>query len=349
MEERFLKYIELLENNHSLTRDEYEFLLSSYSEETAKILAHKAFCISRKIFGESIYIRGLIEISNYCKNNCYYCGIQSANTGCVRYRLTRSDILNCCREGYTLGFRTYVLQGGEDKFFTDDRLCEIITTIKQEFPDCAITLSLGERTDKSYQLLRNAGADRYLLRHETADEHLYQVLHPSTMSWNNRMKCLSTLKDLGYQTGCGFMVGAPSQTLQSLAKDLKFIEKFKPHMCGIGPFIPHHATKYHDMPAGNVDFTCYLLSILRIMQPNILLPATTALASLDDTGQIKGILAGANVIMPNLSPTSVRKHYELYNHKAFTGTESAQSIQLLKQQLAQIGYSIKVCRGDAFS
>lgn len=347
MERNFISCLEKLEQEHSLETTEYQLLLEQYSEEHAAILAEHAVRLRTGIYGNNVYIRGLIEISNYCKNNCLYCGIQSSNHRCERYRLSPEQILECCQEGYTLGFRTFVLQGGEDNHFTDDILCSLISDIKQQFPDCAVTLSLGERPLESYRRLRAAGADRYLLRHETADEALYRRLHPDSMSWAHRMECLHHLKELGFQTGCGFMVGAPFQTLEHLSKDLKFIEEFRPHMCGIGPFIPHHATVFADKPAGGVDFTCYLLSIIRILQPEILLPATTALGTLDSHGQEKGILAGANVIMPNLSPLSVRRHYQLYDGKAFTGTESAQCKQELEQRMEQIGYRIIPHRGDA--
>ena len=287
-----------------------------------------------------------MEISNICKSDCLYCGIRRSNRRCERYRLTPEDILQCCREGYRLGFRTFVLQGGEDGIHTDEMLCQLISAIKGEFPQCALTLSLGERSKRSYQALFDAGADRYLLRHETADKAHYEKLHPAGQSFENRMACLRDLKQIGYQVGCGFMVGSPSQTPRELAKDLKFIEEFQPHMCGIGPFIPHGDTPFAGEPAGSVELSCYLLSIVRLIRPGVLLPATTALGTLDPTGREKGILAGANVVMPNLSPPAVRKKYMLYDNKVSDGAESAQCVAQLRQRMSAIGYEIVTDRGD---
>ena len=339
--------IERLSAEHSLTLDEYKTLVESYSEENAKVLADLAVSARKAAYSNKVFIRGLIEISNYCKNNCLYCGIRRDNRDCERYRLEKEEILSCCEEGYALGFRTFVMQGGEDAHYSDDYLCEIICEIKAKYPDCAITLSLGERSYESYKRLFDAGADRYLLRHETADAEHYARLHPKELSFDVRMKALNDLKEIGYQVGCGFMVGSPYQTSESIAKDLKFIEEFKPQMCGIGPFIPHKATPFANKKAGSVDFTCYLLSIIRLIHPNILLPATTALGSLEEMGREKGIMAGANVVMPNLSPYDNRKKYELYNNKLFGNAESAQAISELKRRMSYIGYEIVVDRGDA--
>lgn len=333
-------------NNHALSLEEYEYLIKNRNPEVVQYAKQKAVTIRKQIFGNKVYIRGLIEISNICKNDCLYCGIRCSNKTCERYRLSEEDILECCEEGYQLGFHTFVLQGGEDAYFSDDVLCHLLETMKSKYPDCAITLSLGERSKESYARLFQAGANRYLLRHETADQHHYQKLHPSYMSYENRMECLYTLKELGYQTGCGFMVGSPYQDEKMLAKDLKFIEEFHPQMCGIGPFIPHNATPFKDMRAGSVDLTCYLLSLIRLIYPPILLPSTTALGTIDTQGTEKGIQAGANVIMPNLSPLSVRKKYELYNHKKHTGEESAQNKNRLALKMKEIGYEIVTERGD---
>lgn len=338
--------IEKLDNFHSLTVEEYAFLINNYSREAAELLASKAVSARKEIYGDKVFIRGLVEISNICKNDCIYCGIRRSNTSCERYRLSAEQILGCCDEGYSLGFRTFVMQGGEDPFYSDEVLCGIITEIKRRYPDCAVTLSLGERSKESYQRLFDAGADRYLLRHETADKEHYGRLHPQDLSFDNRMECLRNLREIGFQTGCGFMVGSPYQTVECLAKDLKFIEEFQPDMCGIGPFIPHSATPFRDMPAGSVDLTCFLLSVIRLIKPNILLPATTALGSLEKGGREKGILAGANVIMPNLSPLSERKKYELYNNKLSSGNESAQEIKNLSNSMEKIGYRIVTERGD---
>ena len=338
--------IDKLEREHSLSLNEYEALISSYTDETAGYIAEKAVAARKAVYADSVYIRGLIEVSNICKNDCLYCGIRRSNRECERYRLTPEQILQCCREGYELGFRTFVMQGGEDAYFTDERLCALISDIKSAYPDCAVTLSLGERSRESYQRLFDAGADRYLLRHETADELHYSKLHPQELTLTNRIGCLRELKDIGFQVGCGFMVGSPFQTNETIAKDLKFIEEFKPDMCGIGPFIPHRDTPFRDHPAGSVDFTCYLLSIIRLIHPPVLLPATTALGTLEPNGREKGILAGANVVMPNLSPSDVRGKYELYNNKLSSGGESAQRIKELSDRMESIGYKIAMTRGD---
>ncbi len=338
--------IEKLDTLHSLSLEEFAFLINCYSKENALILAEKAVYTRRKVYGNKVFIRGLIEVSNICKNDCIYCGIRRSNTSCERYRLDAEQILECCDEGYSLGFRTFVMQGGEDPFYDDDMLCGIIGEIKKRYPDCAVTLSMGERSKESYQRLYDSGADRYLLRHETADKEHYGKLHPKEMSFDSRIECLKNLRKIGFQTGCGFMVGSPYQAVECIAKDLKFIEEFQPDMCGIGPFIPHSATPFADMPAGSVDLTCYLLSIIRLIKPNILLPATTALGSLERGGREKGILAGANVIMPNLSPMSERKKYALYNNKLSSGNESAQEIKNLAESMEAIGYRIVTERGD---
>jgi len=338
--------IEKLIREHSLSLAEYEQLIRLRSSETAALLAEHAVKVRTAIYGNSIYIRGLVEVSNICKNDCIYCGIRRSNANCMRYRLSPEDILDCCDEGYGLGFRTFVLQGGEDGYYTDELLCETLRSIKRKYPDCAVTLSLGERSRESYQALYDAGADRYLLRHETADRAHYEMLHPQQMSFENRMRCLQDLKEIGYQVGCGFMVGSPGQTVATLAKDLKFIEEFQPDMCGIGPFIPHKDTPFANETAGTLELTCYLLSIVRLIKPNLLLPSTTALGTIHPTGREQGILAGANVVMPNLSPTSVRKKYMLYNNKLSDGDESAQSLHSLKQRMSAIGYQVVTARGD---
>ena len=340
------KLIEKLEREHTLSLPEYRALLEGYTPENAALLAQKARAAREAVYGKDVYIRGLIEISNVCKNDCLYCGIRRSNTACSRYRLTPEEILECCEEGYRLGFRTFVWQGGEDPFFTDEVVCGLLRTVKERYPDCAVTLSLGERTRESYARLREAGADRYLLRHETADPDHYGQLHPPVLTLANRMECLRTLKELGYQVGCGFMVGSPHQTAEHLARDLKFIEEFQPDMCGIGPFIPHKDTPFRAEPAGTLEQTLYLLSILRLIQPNLLLPATTALGTIHPQGREQGILAGANVVMPNLSPHSVRKKYELYNNKISTGEESAQSKAMLEERMRSIGYRVVTARGD---
>lgn len=346
---KLIALIEKLEKEKSLSLAEYQYLIENRSEEAAELLAEKADKIRREIYGNAVFIRGLIEVSNFCKNDCLYCGIRRSNKNCDRYRLTKEEILECCAEGYGLGFRTFVLQGGEDAHFGDDILCDIVSEIKKNHPDCAVTLSLGERSEESYRKLKLAGADRYLLRHETADADHYARLHPQEMKFERRMKCLENLRKLGFQTGCGFMVGSPFQTTAMLAKDLKFIEEFKPDMCGIGPFIPHNETPFAKENAGSAELTCYLLSIIRLIHPPVLLPATTALGTIDGDGREKGILAGANVVMPNLSPGSVRKKYELYNNKLSDGDESAQSKENLAKRIKKIGYEIVTDRGDVYN
>ena len=300
----------------------------------------------REIYGDEVFVRGLIEFTNFCKNDCYYCGIRRSNREAIRYRLTADEILGCCREGYGLGFRTFVLQGGEDPFFTDEALCPIIAGIKNEFPDCAVTLSVGERPYESYKKLRDAGADRYLLRHETADPVHYGRLHPASLSSENRKKCLFDLKSLGYQVGSGFMVGSPYQTTENIVADLRFLQKLDPDMIGIGPFLSHSETPFADFENGTAALTIKLISILRLMFPRALIPATTALGTVDPRGREKGLMAGANVVMPNLSPVRVRKLYELYDNKICTGEESAQCVNCLRARVGSVGYRIVTDRGD---
>ena len=346
MTDKLFSLIETLAANHSLSLEDYEYLIENRCDEAARILANRAVSVRKEIYGNDVFVRGLIEVSNICKNDCLYCGIRRSNGNCDRYRLTPGQILECVDEGYAIGFRTFVIQSGEDGYFSDEILCDLITKIKEKYPECAVTLSLGERSYKSYKRLYDAGADRYLLRHETADEEHYGKIHPKEMSFDRRMRCLRDLREIGYQVGCGFMVGSPFQTNTTLAKDLKFIETFKPDMCGIGPFIPHKDTPFGDKASGTVELTCYLLSIIRLIYPPVLLPATTALGTIHPYGREKGIQAGANVVMPNLSPLSVRKKYELYDNKICTGEESAQCRDCLNQRMISIGYEIVTDRGD---
>ena len=346
MKSNIISLIDRLKEEKHLSLEEYQALIEGYNPEIAEYAAKEAVKVRQTIYGNKVFIRGLIEISNICKNDCYYCGIRKSNRNCDRYRLSKEEILECCEEGYGLGFRTFVMQGGEDGYFTDEVLCDIVSEIRNRFSDCAITLSMGERSKESYKKLYEAGADRYLLRHETAEKEHYEKLHPERMSYNHRRQCLNDLKEIGYQTGCGFMVGSPYQTTKSLAKDLKFIEEFQPDMCGIGPFIPHKDTRFSGEKAGSVKLTCYLLSLIRLIHPSVLLPATTALGTLDPQGREKGMLSGANVVMPNLSPLSVRKKYELYNNKISTGQESAQGLEELKIRMKTISHEVVCERGD---
>ena len=317
------------------------------NEEVFDRLKEEAVQLRKTYYGDKVYTRGLIEFTNYCKNNCYYCGIQRNNCNIKRYRLTKEEILACCKSGYHLGYRTFVLQGGEDPWYKDEDIVEIIQEMKKQFPDCAVTLSIGEKSYESYRKFRQAGADRYLLRHETADGELYQSLHPASMSLENRKKCLYNLKELGYQVGAGFMVGPPGQNLSHLAKDLVFLQELRPEMVGIGPFIPHHDTKYANEKAGSVQMTLFLLAVIRIMLPKVLLPATTALGTMDPRGREKGLAAGANVVMPNLSPVENRKLYELYDNKICTGDEAAECRRCLGRRGESVGYRLVEERGDA--
>ena len=332
-----LQLIHKLNAAHALTRDEALQLIREGAQHKDELFA-LAQQTAQQSFGKNIFVRGLIEFTNYCKNDCYYCGIRRSNKNAARYRLTREAILTCCRAGYELGFRTFVLQGGEDYTYSDDDIAAIVRAIKQQHPDCAVTLSIGERSRATYQLWKDAGADRYLLRHETADFNHYAKLHPAELSAANRQSCLYTLKELGYQAGAGFMVGSPYQTAENLADDLMFLQKLRPQMIGIGPFISHHDTPFRNEPAGSVEQTLVMLAILRLLFPHVLLPATTALGTLCPGGRVLGIKAGANVIMPNLSPANVRSKYLLYDNKLHTGAEAAEALELLNK--------IVTARGD---
>lgn len=340
------RLVEKLCRKRSLSLAEYELLVAQRTPKTAQQLAAHAVEVRKRVYGTKVFTRGLIEASSYCKNDCLYCGIRRSNRAARRYRLSPDEIVECANNGYELGFRTFVVQGGEDPFFTDDVLCGVVSRIREAHPDCAVTLSFGERSSQSYARLRAAGAERYLLRHETASPELYARWHPSSMSFDNRMRCLGELRAAGFAVGAGFMVGAPFQTAADLARDLKFIELFKPEMCGIGPFIPHHATPFASYPQGSVELTCYVLSIIRIVVPNVLLPATTALGTIDARGRELGILSGANVVMPNLSPVAHRKDYDLYDNKICTGEEAAECRGCLGARMLSIGYQLVVDRGD---
>lgn len=338
--------IDKLEQNGVLTQPEFIRLIENRSDELAGYLFQKAVALRKRYYGTDVYIRGLIEFTNYCKNDCLYCGIRRSNGNAQRYRLTPEQILACCQDGYQLGYRTFVLQGGEDPWFTPARMTELIREIKSRFPDCALTLSVGEHSRDTYQRWFDAGADRYLLRHETANDIHYRSLHPAPLSPENRKRCLWDLKEIGYQVGCGFMVGSPGQTAAHLAQDLLFLHALQPDMVGIGPFIPQHDTPLAHFPAGTLELTLFLLGLIRVMLPDVLLPATTALGTIHPQGRELGIQAGANVCMPNLSPTGVRAKYALYDNKICTGDESAQCRRCLENRMAGIGYQVVVHRGD---
>lgn len=329
---------------HTAERHEFAEIIENHN--TDEILFEYADRVRREVYGDNVYIRGLIEISNYCKNNCLYCGIRRDNKNVQRYRLAKEEILDCCDEGYSLGFRTFVLQGGEDGHYTDDIVCDIVENIKKKYPDCAVTLSLGERSFESYKRLHDSGADRYLLRHETAEKSHYNKLHPSEMSFENRVECLKNLKKIGFQTGAGFMVGSPCQTTDNLISDLLFIKKLEPHMVGIGPFIPHKDTPFGEYSKGTLRDTLVMVALTRLLLPNALIPSTTALGTIHPQGREMGLRAGGNVVMPNLSPMRFRKLYSLYDNKICTGDESAQSLEILKKRVESSGYKIVTDRGD---
>ena len=336
--------VEKLKNTRDLSDIELKTLIESdeYDEE----LRQAADAVRRERYGDAVFLRGLIEISSYCKNNCLYCGLRAGNPHAERYRLSREEILSCCEEGYALGYRTFVLQGGEDPYFTDDRICEIVSEIRMRYPDCAITLSLGEKSRESYERYYKAGANRYLLRHETADPAHYARLHPENMSCENRKRCLYDLKEIGYQVGSGFMVGSPYQTTENLIADLRFLQELQPDMIGIGPYITQKDTPFCDMKSGTAELTLRMLSILRLMFPYALLPSTTALGTIHPLGREMGLRAGGNVVMPNLSPVSVRKKYAIYDDKICTGEESAQCRGCLERRIESAGYRAVTDRGD---
>ena len=339
------KDIKILREKHDLPEDKLSELLST--DEFDRLLSENADEVRRENYGTDVYIRGLIEFSNICKNNCLYCGVRRDNGAVVRYRLEKEDILACCDEGHKLGFRTFVLQGGEDPHFSDDIMCDIVSSIKKKYPDCAVTLSLGERSAESYEKLFAAGADRYLLRHETANEEHYRKLHPAEMSLENRKKCLFELKRIGYQVGSGFMVGSPYQTIENIVEDLRFLQKLQPDMIGIGPFVKHTKTPLGEFENGSVELTLRIISVLRLIFPKSLIPATTALGTLRPDGRELGLKAGANVVMPNLSPVENRRKYEIYENKICLGDEAAQCIVCLKNRVKNAGYNIVENIGNA--
>lgn len=341
-----LELIEKLQNTSTLAKDEYIYLIKNCNEEDAKVLFEKACAVRQKYYKKDVYVRGLIEFTNFCKNNCLYCGIRSQNQCVDRYRLSKSEILTCVDEGYTLGFRTFVLQGGEDLQYSTQDIGDLVCAIKKKYNDCAVTLSVGEREKEVYQYWFDCGADRYLLRHETATKEHYEKLHPVNLSFEHRIQCLYDLKEIGYQVGAGFMVGSPYQTIENLANDILFLKELQPHMIGIGPFIAQKDSPFSHMSNGTLEQTLWMLGILRLSFPKVLLPATTALGTIHPKGRELGILAGANVVMPNLSPVAVREKYQLYDNKICTGDESAQCRACLSNRMESIGYHTVISRGD---
>ncbi len=329
-----------------VTLEQLKLLLTEKEEKKVAYLYEQARNVADQVYGKRVFKRGLIEFTNYCKNDCYYCGIRRSNVNAQRYRLEKETILDCCKRGYELGFRTFVLQGGEDAYFTDERICEIVSAIRKRYSDCAITLSIGEKTKESYQKYFDAGANRFLLRHETANKEHYEKLHPKELLLDNRKQCLWDLKEIGYQVGCGFMVGSPYQSMQTIYEDLCFIKELQPHMVGIGPFIPQKDTPFAKEYVGTLEMTLKLLAIIRLIHPHVLLPATTALGTIHEKGRELGILAGANVVMPNLSPIDVREKYKLYDNKICMGDEAAEGDANLRERMKQIGYELVTDRGD---
>ena len=338
--------IDKLNKEHALSEAEWVQIFDTWTAYDKQYAIRLAQTVALERFGRKIFFRGIIEFTNHCKNDCYYCGIRRSNAKLERYRLDEEDILKCCEDGYAHGFRTFVLQGGEDPYYTQDRMCEIVRRITERFPDCAVTMSIGELDREYYQALYDAGARRYLLRHETADAEHYAMLHPEAQTLENRMRCLRDLKEIGFQTGCGIMVGTPGQTSRALAKDMMFMTDFKPEMIGLGPFIPHADTPFGDQLAGSVDLTLLVIALCRIALPDALIPSTTALGTAEAEGRQKGVLAGCNVVMPNLSPLEVRKKYMLYDGKVGTDLSAETGIRMLREQMEEIGYEVIISRGD---
>ncbi|PKM68037.1 MAG: [FeFe] hydrogenase H-cluster radical SAM maturase HydE [Firmicutes bacterium HGW-Firmicutes-2] len=337
--------IDQIYDTGQVTRDELLELLNKLDEGSTAYLHERAHEKRLSVNGNKVFMRGLIEFTNYCKSNCMYCGIRRENKHADRYRLDTETILECCREGHELGYRTFVLQGGEDPFYTDDDIVSLIKAIKSNHPDCAITLSIGEKSKESYQLYKDAGADRYLLRHETNTKALYERLHPD-MSYEARIQCLYDLKEIGFQVGAGFMVGLPGQENEDYVNDLLFLMKLQPHMVGIGPFIPQQDTPLAHASSGTLEKTCIMLSLVRLLLPKVLLPATTALGSLDKKGRERGLQAGGNVVMPNLSPTNIRDKYLLYDGKICTGDEAAHCRGCIERRIQSVGFEVDMSRGD---
>ena len=341
----FTQLLDAWQGVEQLDNNDYQYLLTQLNTEQKEVLASTARSVAEKHFNKGVYLRGLLEITNYCKNNCFYCGIRADNHCVTRYRLSEDEILDACRIGAKIGFQTFVLQGGEDPTLSDKKLCNLIQRIKAEFPHHALTLSLGERSYTSYQLLKEAGADRYLLRHETSNTEHYAMLHPQNMSLSHRLRCLDQLKELGYQTGAGMMIGSPGQTTQHIIEDLRFLDKFKPHMIGIGPFVAAPNTPFQHYPNGSSELTLLLLSLLRIRYPNLLLPATTALNTRNAQLRTQAIMSGANVLMPNISPAIAKENYQLYENKQ-NDCETVQQLHQIETSLTTIGYHINWSRGD---
>lgn len=339
--------IEKLYRNNYLEKKEIIYLLDHINEEEQQILFNRANETRLKYYGNYVYMRAIIEFSNICKQDCMYCGIRKSNKKAKRYRLSKEQILECCEEGYKLGYRTFVLQGGEDDWYTQEKLAEIIKEIKDRYEDVALTLSIGEKSYEEYEILHKCGADRFLLRHETATKELYEQLHPN-MSFENRRQCLSDLKEIGYQVGAGFLVGLPNQGNEDFANDLLFLKDIQPDMIGIGPFLPHHQTPLKDEKGGDLDKALIMIALTRLMVPECLLPATTAMGTISKQGREIALKAGANVVMPNLSPTTVRSKYELYDNKMYTGDEAAECLKDIERKINSAGFQVDMGIGDSY-
>lgn len=341
-----INLIDKLYEKNSLDKNEIIYILDNIQKNEVDYLCEKAVITRKKYYGNKVFMRGLIEFTNYCKNNCYYCGIRCSNKNISRYRLTLEEIMECADVGYKLGYRTFVLQGGEDNYFTDDKVIEIVKSIKNKYEDCAITLSIGEKSYDSYKKYFDAGADRYLLRHETATKEHYEKLHPSNLKLDHRINCLKNLKEIGYQVGAGFMIDSPYQSNENLAEDLIFLKDLNPEMIGVGPFIPHHDTIFKDEPTGSLEKSIIILALTRLLLPSALIPATTALGTIDSKGREAGLNAGCNVVMPNLSPINVRSKYALYDNKICMGDEAAECRQCIERRINMSGYVLDTSRGD---
>ncbi|KAF0224587.1 MAG: biotin synthetase [Erysipelotrichaceae bacterium] len=344
-----MEMIDTLAKSHIISQGVCEYLLDHISMRELPYLMMKARELTDQIYGKEIFFRGLIEITNVCSQGCYYCGLQSGNNLVNRYRMSETAILSTVEEGYQLGFRSFVWQGGEDAGLTDEWLCSLIRKFRADYPDCVVTLSIGERSRASYQALYDSGLDRCLLRHESASKSLYEKLHPQWMSFDHRMQCLQDLKDIGYWVGAGFLINPPFQKNADLVEDLMFIQRFQPHMCGIGPFIPHPDTKFRDEEAGYGNQTAVMLALVRLIVPEVLLPATTALATVDALGRSKGLNSGGNVVMPNLTAPDIRKLYEIYAQKKNWGDEAAENVKRAIRDIEELGYIPALTRGDHIS
>ncbi len=344
-----MDYREKLLSGEKLTEDEWVLAIECRDRSFDDLIREKASSIRDSIYGRKVYCRGLIEFTSYCRNDCLYCGLRRSSADALRYRLTPDLILDTVDHGYEAGFRTFVLQGGEDRYFDDERLSLIVRSIKEMHPDAAVTLSVGERSTESYRRLKEAGADRYLLRHETADSEHYSHLHPADMSRENRIRCLHDLKELGYQTGAGMMVGSPGSSSRTLARDMVFLTDLRPEMVGIGPFIPHSSTPFRNEKRGSVELTLRMLSLVRIALPHAMIPSTTALATASSDGQLQGILHGANVIMPDITPQEERGKYMIYDGKKITDEEAGENLERIAESMRSIGYELSMERGDYIS